>query len=417
MDNVFDVLKERGFIYQCTDENEVKKMLSEKSITLYLGFDATATSLHVGSLLGLMALSWFQKYGHQVITLIGGGTTMIGDPSDKDEMRKMLREEDIYHNGEAIRKQIEKYVKFDKENLDSENQKPAIMVNNYDWLKPLSYLEVLREVGPYISINEMVARESVKRRMEKGLTFLEFNYSILQAYDYYYLNQKYNCQLQVGGSDQWGNIISGYDLIRKKTQNIVDALTWPLMSTSTGQKMGKTVGGAIWISEELLAPYDYYQFWINTTDDDVEKFLALYTYLPMEEVRRLGKLSGSEIRKAKEVLAYEATSITHGRETADKVKQISEETFKKGNVFEADLPTYVMNYDRVKEGLQILDLFVESGLTSSKGEARRLIKQGGAYLNEEKVNDMHQTVTENDIQNEVLVLRSGKKKYMKVIFN
>lgn len=408
--NVFDILKERGFLYQSTDEEEVQKLLGEKPVTLYLGFDATATSLHVGSLVGLMALSWFQKTGHKVITLVGGGTTLIGDPSGKDEMRKMLTKDDINKNAEEIKKQIQKYVKYES----SDN--PAIMVNNYDWLKDLNYIEMLRDVGPHISVNVMLSRESVKQRLERGLTFLEFNYSVLQAYDFMYLNDKYDCQLQVGGSDQWGNIITGYDLIRKKSQNRVYALTWPLIMTSTGAKMGKTEGGAVWLNEELFSPYDYYQYWINTTDDDVERFLALFTYLPMEEVRKLGKLEGADIREAKKVLAYECTKITHGKDKADEARKTSEKAFG-GSIYEADIPTKELSKSIVSDGgISILELFIESGLTSSKGESRRLIKQGGAYLNDVRVSDMNLSVTESDMKDGIIILRSGKKKYMKLIF-
>jgi tyrosyl-tRNA synthetase len=408
MNNVFDTLRERGFLYQCTDEEELKSLLGEKKVTLYLGIDATATSLHVGHLLGLMALSWFQKAGHRVLCIVGGGTTLIGDPSGKDEMRRMLTPEDINNNAEAIRQQIEQYIDFSGDN-------PAIMLNNYDWLKSLNYIEMLREVGPYLSVNVMISRDSVKQRWEKGLSFLEFNYSILQAYDFYHLNKEYDCELQVGGSDQWGNIITGYELIRKKTQNKVYAMTWPLITTSTGAKMGKTEGGAIWLDEKLLSPYDYYQFWINTTDADVEKFLALYTYLPMSEVKRMGKLEGADIREAKKVLAYECTKITHGEKEAEEAKKSSEAAFG-GNIQTADIPTTQLSKSMLDEGMPVIDLFVEAGLTSSKGETRRLIKQGGAYLNDERISDMNMTVDGSALTDDNLILRSGKKKYMKVEF-
>jgi tyrosyl-tRNA synthetase len=409
MDNVFNTLRERGFLYQCTDEDELKKLLAEKQVTLYLGIDATATSLHVGHLLGLMALSWFQKKGHRVLCIVGGGTTLIGDPSGKDEMRKMLTPEDINNNAEAIKRQIEQYINFDGDN-------PAIMLNNYEWLKDLNYIEILRDVGPYLSVNVMISRDSVKQRWEKGLSFLEFNYSILQAYDFYHLNKEYDCELQVGGSDQWGNIITGYELIRKKNQNKVYAMTWPLMTTSTGTKMGKTEGGAIWLDPKLLSAYDYYQFWINTTDDDVEKFLALYTYLPMNEVKRLGKLEGADIRRAKKVLAYECTKITHGEKEAEEAKKASEAAFN-GNIQDADIPTVELSKSSIDDGMPVIDLFVEAGLTSSKGETRRLIKQGGAYINDERVTDMNMSVDSNALSDGSLILRSGKKKYMKVEFS
>jgi tyrosyl-tRNA synthetase len=408
MNNVFDTLRERGFLYQCTDEEELKSLLDENKVTLYLGIDATATSLHVGHLLGLMALSWFHKAGHRVLCIVGGGTTLIGDPSGKDEMRKMLTPEDINKNAEAIRQQIEQYIDFSGDN-------PAIMLNNYDWLKSLNYIEMLREVGPYLSVNVMISRDSVKQRWEKGLSFLEFNYSILQAYDFYHLNKEYDCELQVGGSDQWGNIITGYELIRKKTQNKVYAMTWPLITTSTGAKMGKTEGGAIWLDDKLLSPYDYYQFWINTTDADVEKFLALYTYLPMSEVKSMGKLEGANIREAKKVLAYECTKITHGKKEAEEAKQASEAAFG-GNIQTADIPTTQLPKAMLDGGMPVIDLFVEAGLTSSKGETRRLIKQGGAYLNDERISDMNMTVDGSALTDDNLILRSGKKKYMKVEF-
>jgi tyrosyl-tRNA synthetase len=409
MDNVFEALRERGFLYQCTDEDELKKLLDEKKVTLYLGIDATATSLHVGHLLGIMALSWFQKMGHRVLCIVGGGTTLIGDPTGKDEMRKMLTPEGINKNAEAIKRQIEQYIKFDGDN-------PAIMLNNYGWLKDLNYIKVLRDVGPYLSVNVMISRDSVKQRWEKGLSFLEFNYSILQAYDFYYLNNEYGCELQVGGSDQWGNIITGYELIRKKNQNKVYAMTWPLMTTSTGTKMGKTEGGAIWIDPNLLSAYDYYQFWINTTDDDVEKFLALYTYLPMSEVKRLGKLEGADIREAKKILAYECTKITHGEKEAEEARKTSEAAFS-GNIQDADIPTVQLAKSKLDDGMPVIDLFVEAGLTSSKGETRRLIKQGGAYVNDERITDMNMSVDRSDLTEDSLILRSGKKKYMKVEFN
>ncbi len=408
MVNVFDTLKERGFLYQSTDEDALRNMLGNNKITLYLGIDATATSLHIGSLLGLIALSHFQKAGHKVICLVGGGTTLIGDPSGKDEMRKMLTPQDIENNIAGIKKQIEKYISFDGDN-------PAIMVNNYDWLKDLNYIEVLREVGPYLSVNVMVTRDSVKKRWEKGLSFLEFNYSILQAYDFYYLNNTCGCSLQVGGSDQWGNIITGYELIRKKTQNKVQAMTWPLITTSTGAKMGKTEGGAVWLDGERLNPYDFYQYWINTTDEDVERFLALYTYLPMDEVRRLGKLEGAKIREAKKILAYECTKITHGEEEAEKAKKTSEEAFG-GNVKNANIPTVNLPISKIENGINILELFIDAGLGSSKGEVRRLIKQGGAYLNDNRVNDPDLIVEMSSLSDKSLILRSGKKKYVKVDF-
>ncbi len=408
MENVFDTLKERGFFYQSTDEAELQKMLGEKKVTLYYGIDATATSLHIGSLVGLIALSHFQRLGHKVICVVGSGTTLIGDPSGKDEMRKMLTKEDIERNANAIKKQVEKYVSFDGDN-------PAIMLNNYDWLKELNYIELLREVGPYMSVNVMVTRDSVKQRWEKGLSFLEFNYSILQAYDFYHLNKEYGCELQVGGSDQWGNIITGYELIRKKSQNKVQVMTWPLITTESGAKMGKTEGGAVWLDSEKLSPYDFYQYWINTTDADVERFLGLYTYLPMDEVRRLGKLEGADIREAKRVLAYECTKITHGEAEAEKAKKASEEAFG-GNVMNANIPTKDIEMSKIESGLDILELFIESGLASSKGEVRRLIKQGGAYLNDDRVNDPNMSVDKSQLKDNSLILRSGKKKYVKVNF-
>jgi tyrosyl-tRNA synthetase len=314
--NAFNIFEERGFVEQVSDRDQVVSLF-DKPVTCYIGFDPTASSLHLGSLVPIMSLAHAQRHGHRPIAVVGGGTTLVGDPSGKTEMRRLMSREEIDQNATGIKSQLARFLDFTNDR--------ALMVNNADWLTPLNYIEFLRDIGRHFSVNRMLAAESYKVRLETGLSFIEFNYMLLQAYDYWHLFKHYGCRLQMGGSDQWGNILAGADLIRRLEGEVVHALTFPLITTSSGIKMGKTHKGAIWLDEKLTPPYDYYQYWMNQSDPDIERFLALFTFLPMDEVRRLGTLKGSEIKQAKEVLAYEATALCHGKEEADKARQAAAE--------------------------------------------------------------------------------------------
>lgn len=431
--NVYDTLKERGFVKQVTDEGAVRKHFAESRVTGYVGFDPTADSLHVGNLLGLMALAHLQRAGHRPIAIIGDGTAMIGDPSGKTEMRQMLTSERIQENAKKIKAQVNRYFKIDGKN--------GLAVHNATWLLNLRYIDVLRDVGRHFSVNRMLTAESYKIRLQTGLSFLEFNYQILQAYDFLKLYEKYNCILQMGGDDQWGNIIAGVDLIRRVTRAEAEGITWPLLTTSGGQKMGKTASGAVWLDAAKTSPYEFYQFWINSDDRDVKRFLAYYTFLPKEEIERLGKLEGADIRVAKETLAFEATKITHGEEEAEKARQASKSAFGGGHVrpsTEGDdlggtmdpaldgMPSSKIEKSRLAAGILAVDLFAEVGLAKSKSAARRLIQQGGAYINQKKVENIEVTIDLSDIEvdrsgpaeperDEHLMLRAGKKRYHRLI--
>ena len=409
MENVFDVLYERGFIQQTSDEESIRKILQEEKITCYIGFDPTADSLHVGSLIQIMILAHLQNYGHRVICLLGAGTCMIGDPSGKTEMRKMMTIEQINRNAEGFKKQFAKFISFEEDK--------ALMLNNADWLMPLNYIEFLRDIGPHFSVNRMLTFESYKMRWEKGLSFIEFNYMPLQAYDFYHLFKNYNCMFQMGGDDQWGNIIAGIELIRRKLQKSAYCITTPLLTTSGGHKFGKTEKGTIWLDKDKTSPYDFYQYWINVDDRDVVKFLKLFTFLPLEEIKRLGSLEGADIREAKKILAFEITKLTHGNEEAQKAQDAASEVFgsKKTPVSEdADIPTLNMPLNIMREGIAVTELFMKSGLTKSKGEAKRLIQQGGAYVNEERISNIDGIVSEKNIENNAIILRKGKKKYFRI---
>ncbi len=407
MSNVFDILKERGFIQDVTNEEGLRKEL-EKPVVCYIGFDATATSLHIGSLIPIMAMMFMQKAGHKVIPLLGGGTTMVGDPSGKTEMRKMLTIEDIHKNAIPIKKQFEKYIDFSDDK--------AIMVNNADWLLKLNYIEFLRDIGKHFSVNRMLTAEAYKRRIETtGLSFLEFNYMLLQSYDFLYLYQNYALTVQMGGSDQWGNIIAGADLIRRVEGKEVFGMVFPLIMNASGEKMGKTAKGAIWLDEKLCSSYDFYQYWINTDDRDVKRFLALYTFLPMEEVNRLGKLEGAEINQAKKILAYETTCITHGEEAAKQAQTASASLFSSTTGDDSAVPTSEIKGERLKEGIPAFKLFLEIGLCNSSGDARRLIKQGGAYINNIKIKTFDVLITLDYVKDNTILLRAGKKRYHKII--
>jgi len=404
---VYDTLKERGFVRQVTDEEAVRRHFAESRVTAYVGFDPTAASLHVGNLLGLMALAHLQKAGHRPIAIIGDGTAMIGDPSGKTEMRKMLTPEQIGANAQKIKAQIERYFTIDGEK--------GLAVHNASWLMELKYIDVLRDIGRHFSVNRMLTAESYKIRLESGLSFIEFNYQILQAYDFLQLYKDYDCVLQMGGDDQWGNIIAGVDLIRRVARAEAEGLTWPLLTTAGGQKMGKTAAGAVWLDPEKTSPYEYYQFWINSDDRDVERFLAYYTFLPMAEIRELGKLQGADIRTAKEKLAFEATKITHGQAEAEKARDASRSAFGGGDDDLSAIPCSTIPQTRLASGVLAIDLFAEVGLAKSKSEARRLIQQGGAYVNQNKVESLETTITLAQVEDDHLMLRAGKKRYYRLI--
>ncbi len=403
----YEVLEERGFIEQVTDEGGLRKLLERERITCYIGFDPTARSFHVGSLVPIMALVHMQREGHRPIALVGGGTGLIGDPSGKKEMRKIMTKEEVEANAEALKAQLAHFLDFEGER--------ALLLNNADWLIKLNYIEFLRDIGRHFSVNRMLAAETYRMRLSTGLNFVEFNYMLLQAYDFLYLYQNYGCVLQMGGRDQWGNICAGIDLIRRVEGGDAYGLVFPLITTASGGKMGKTEKGTVWLDPELTSPYEYYQYWINTDDRDVERFLALFTLLPMEEVRRYGKLKGEELREAKEVLAYEVTRLTHGEEAARKAQEASRAIFRgEGGDLEA-MPTSYLERSRLEEGILAYELFVLSGLASSRSEARRLISQGGGYLNGRRVESFEQKVTVDDLQGGSIILRAGKKRYHRLV--
>ncbi|MFG1376644.1 tyrosine--tRNA ligase [Xanthobacter autotrophicus] len=398
-------LSERGYIHQCSDLERLDAKAAEGPITAYIGFDATASSLHAGHLLSIMMLRTLQRTGHNPIALMGGGTTKIGDPSGKDEARKMLTDQQIEDNIASIRKVFARF-------LDLEGG--AKMENNAAWLDELKYIPLLREVGPHFTINRMLTFDSVKLRLEREqpLTFLEFNYMILQAYDFVELNRRYGCILQMGGSDQWGNIVNGMELGRRMHGADLFALTTPLLTTSSGAKMGKTAGGAVWLDADLLSPYEYWQYWRNAGDADVERFLKLFTELPLDEIARLTALQGQEINLAKEVLATEATALLHGREAAEKAKETSHATFADG-ALAVDLPTVEVARATLAAGLGVANAFVEAGLVASTSEARRQIKGGGLKVNDAAVTDEKATLTLDALTPEgVVKLSLGKKKHV-----
>ncbi|MBN1992550.1 MAG: tyrosine--tRNA ligase [Anaerolineae bacterium] len=400
--SVFDILQERGFIAQVTDEEAVRRELAEKKITFYIGFDGTADSLHVGNLVTIMAMLHMQRAGHRPIGLVGGGTTMVGDPSGKTEMRKMLTEEEIQANVDKLHAQLNHYLHFDEGR--------AIAENNAGWLLSLNYIKFLRDIGRHFSVNRMLAAEAYKQRLEKGLSFIEFNYQLLQAYDYLILYQRYGCTMQMGGDDQWGNLLAGVDLIRRVEGATVHAMTYPLLTTASGAKMGKTAAGAVWLDANKLSPYDYYQYWINCDDRDIEKLLKVFTFLPMTEIKRLAALSGAELREAKQILAYEATAITHGQAEARAAQQAAQAAFAQGGDLEA-MPTTLVSPARLQGGIGVLEIFAEVGLAHSRGEARRMLQQGGVYVNDQRIEQVETVLTPDDLTDGGILLRAGKKKY------
>jgi tyrosyl-tRNA synthetase len=403
---VYDVFIERGFIEQVTDESNLRQLLKGK-VTCYIGFDPTASSFHVGNLVPIMSLAHMQRHGHRPIALVGGGTGLVGDPSGKDEMRQIITKKEIRQNAAAQRKQFARFLDFSKDQ--------ALLLNNADWLTKLNYIDFLRDIGVHFSVNRMLATESVKIRLETGLSFIEFNYQLLQAYDFWHLFKHYDCLIQMGGNDQWGNIVAGIDLIRRLEGEQAYGITFPLMMTADGKKMGKTEKGAVWLDPLRTSPYDYYQFWINTDDRDVKRFLALFTFLPMEEVEKHGDLKGADIRKAKEILAFEATKIIHGDKEAIKARDASRSLFSQREGGEQSIPTKVMGREEFVKGIPVFKLFEVAGLCTSGSEARRLIEQGGGYLNRKRVEkfDLLVKLEDFDEKNELL-LRAGKKKFYRV---
>ncbi len=402
--SIFDVLKERGYIAQCTNEDEVRNMLANEKVTFYVGFDPTADSLHVGHFLGLMVMAHMQRAGHRPICLVGGGTGTVGDPSGRTDMRKMLTDEDIEYNCNQFKKQMARFIDFSEDK--------AMIVNNGDWLRKLNYIELLRDVGPHFTVNRMLAAECYKNRMEKGLTFLEFNYMIMQSYDFLELHRRYNLKLEMGGDDQWSNIIGGVELTRRKTGDAVYGLTFTLLTKSDGKKMGKTAGGALWLDKEKTPVYDFYQYWRNVDDADVEKCLALLTFLPMEEVHRLGSLQDAAINEAKKVLAYEVTKLVHGQEEADKAQAAAEAVFG-GSGSSENMPTIQLTAEDA--GKKLLDVLVAGKVFASKGEGRRLIQQNGLSLNDAKVADPDYVLSDGDFTDGEAIVKKGKKKFYRLI--
>ncbi|MGO1712756.1 MAG: tyrosine--tRNA ligase [Senegalia sp. (in: firmicutes)] len=406
MDNIYDILVERGFIEQATHEDEIRELLGKESVTFYVGFDPTGDSLHVGHFVQVMVMMHMQRAGHKPIALVGGGTAKIGDPSGRSDIRKMLTEEQLNKNVEGLKNQLSKYL-----NLDGEN---GFAANNKDWLDDLKYIEFIRDIGKHFSVNRMLTAECFKSRLEKGLSFLEFNYMLLQSYDFLELNKRYNCKLELGGNDQWSNIIAGVDLVRRKEQKQVYGLTFKLLTTSEGKKMGKTESGAVWVDPDKTSPFEVYQYLRNIDDADVENTLAMLTFLPMDEVKRLGNLEGAEINKAKEILAFEFTKIVHGEEEAKKAEKAARALFAGGNDM-SNIPSTEMEKDKFSDGIGLLALMTELGLTASNGEARRLVKQGGVSVNDEKINDIKKEITLEDFTDNNLLIKKGKKKYHQVI--
>ena len=420
---VFAIFKERGFVEQVTDEKKVPEIL-EGQVTCYIGFDPTASSFHVGNLVPIMSLAHMQRHGHRPIALVGGGTGLVGDPSGKDEMRQILTYEEINKNAETQKKQFSRFLDFSEER--------ALLLNNAEWLTRLNYIDFLRDIGVHFSVNRMLATESIKIRLETGLSFIEFNYQLLQAYDFWHLFKNYDCMMQMGGSDQWGNIVAGIDLIRRLEGKQAYGVTFPLIMTADGRKMGKTEKGAVWLDPQRTSPYEYYQFWINTDDRDVRRFLALFTFLPMEEVEEYGKIRGAEIRKAKEILAFEATKIIHGENEAEKARDASKSVFGRGEFklpklqmngegrqeidsAEDAIPTTLIDMEKISEGIPAFKLFETTSLCASGSEARRLIEQGGAYINSEKVKKFDELIKPKDFdQNGTVLLRAGKKKFHRI---
>lgn len=399
--NVFDILEERGYISQATHKDEIYELLSKPGVSFYIGFDPTADSLHVGHFVQMMVMSYMQKAGHRPIALMGGGTAMIGDPSGRSDMRQMMTIETIDHNVECFKKQMGKVVDFSDDK--------AIIVNNGDWLRNLNFMDFMRDIGPHFSVNKMLTAECYKQRLEKGLTFLEFTYMLMQSYDFYYLNKEYDCCLELGGDDQWSNIIGGVELIRRKEQKPAYGLTFTLLTNSEGKKMGKTAKGAVWLDPNKTSPFDFYQYWRNVDDADVIKCMKLLTFVSMDEINEYAKLTDAAINEAKKRLAYEVTKIVHGEEIADQVKKQTEDIFENGGRSD-DMKT-----TEVTVGTCLTDVLVDAGLFKSKGEAKRMIQQKGVYLNDVVVEDLFYNLTEADFKDGEAIVRKGKKVYHRLL--
>ena len=433
--NVLNTLQERGFIENRTHDQELDDYVTSGSVSCYIGFDPTASSLHVGSLIPIMSLAHMQRCGHRPIALVGGGTGLIGDPSGKTEMRKLITKEDVDFNKTALKKQLSNFIHF--------NNNQGELVDNADWLTGLGYIDFLRDIGRYFSVNRMVKAESYKLRLEseEGLSFIEFNYMLLQAYDFFKLAESHGCLLQMGGSDQWGNIVAGVDLVRRKLQKTAFGITFPLITTSSGAKMGKTASGAIWLDPERTSPYDYFQFWVNTDDKDVARFLALFTFLPMEEIREVEALDGADLNAAKSILAYEATKICHGEDAANNAMLAAVANFGarriKGSILPSsslskgeghvhsegrykvsdNTPSTRFEMADIEAGIPAFKLYQQIGLAQSGSEARRLITQGGAYVNGNRIDSDDYIISLSHVQNGEIELRAGKKKVHKIIIN
>ena len=405
--NVYDVLEERGFMKQCSHPEECKELLGKEKVAFYIGFDPTADSLHVGHFMALCLMKRLQMAGNKPIALVGGGTGMIGDPSGRTDMRQMMTKETIQHNVDCFKKQMSRFIDF--------SEGKALLVNNADWLLDLNYVELLRDVGACFSVNNMLRAECYKQRMEKGLSFLEFNYMIMQSYDFYALYQKYGCNMQFGGDDQWSNMLGGTELIRRKLGKNAYAMTINLLLNSEGKKMGKTQSGAVWLSAEKTSPYDFYQYWRNVDDGDVIKCLKMLTFLSLEEIDELAKLEGSEINKAKEILAHELTELVHGKEEADKAQEAARAIFSNKTNTDNMPSTTLTEADFADGEIGILDLMKKCGLIPSNGEGRRLIQQGGVSVDDEKVTDVYAKVAKSDFEKGYVVIKKGKKVYHKAI--
>ena len=403
---IYEELVARGLIAQVTNEEEIREMVNNGKATFYIGFDPTADSLHVGHFMALCLMKRLQMAGNRPIALIGGGTAMIGDPSGRTDMRSMMTRETIQHNCDCFKKQMERFIEF--------GEGKAQMVNNADWLMDLNYVELLREVGPCFSVNNMLRAECYKQRMEKGLSFLEFNYMIMQSYDFYHLFQNYGCNMQFGGNDQWSNMLGGTELIRKKLGKDAHAMTITLLLTSEGKKMGKTAGGAVWLDPNKTSPYDFYQYWRNIEDADVLKCIRMLTFLPLEQIDEMDKWEGAQLNTAKEILAFELTKLVHGDEEANKAQAAAKALFAQGGVSE-NMPTTEFTAEELGEGIAILDLMVKTKLAPSKGEARRLVQQGGVMVNDEKVTAFDRTFTVADIQAGDFIIKKGKKTFHRVV--
>ena len=404
---VYDELVARGLIAQVTDEEEIKELINNGKATFYIGFDPTADSLHVGHFMALCLMKRLQMAGNKPIALIGGGTAMIGDPSGRTDMRQMMTKETINHNCECFKKQMSRFIDF--------SDGKALMVNNADWLLGLNYVEVLRDIGPHFSVNRMLSAECYKQRMERGLSFLEFNYMIMQSYDFYELFQRYGCNMQFGGDDQWSNMLGGTELIRRKLGKNACAMTITLLLNSEGKKMGKTQSGAVWLDPEKTSPFEFYQYWRNVGDADVLKCLRMLTFLPLEQIDEMDKWEGSQLNTAKEILAFELTKLVHGEEEATKAQESARTLFSGGNA--ANMPTATITEENLRDGeIDIMGLLVASGLCASRSEARRAVQQGGVAVNGEKVASIEASYKPEDINKEDFVLRRGKKNYRKIIF-